>query len=113
MAVSSVVTFTEENRGDYTLIHYTIDGGVMEPDILDAIAPPNTFGTGIVISGRGPTWLAAFLTHHYHPSTWLGIYDPRLKGAVVVTRHARNAPEIGEVVPVDEPKEKVAITIEL
>lgn len=113
MAVSSVVTFTEENRGNYTLIHYTIDGGVMEPAHLEAIAPPNIFGTAIVISGRGPTWLVSFLAHHYHPTTWLGIYDPRLQGAVVVTRHSPSAPAIGEVVPVEEPKEKVAITVEL
>lgn len=84
-----------------TLLELNIDGGVCEPSDLATLAPPEVPGTGgVVISGRGPVWLYAALAHHYHTTQWVGTFDPRLGGAVVTSRHSRNAPPVGQVVAV-------------
>jgi CRISPR-associated Csx3 family protein len=59
----------------------------------------------VVIYGAMPVWLAAHLSAEYsNKGVWFGVYDPRLKGAVVTARHSANAPEIGSVVPIDPAK---------
>jgi CRISPR-associated protein, Csx3 family len=45
------------------------------------------FSQGIVIEGRGAIWLYGYLVHECHPAAWVGCYDPRLDGAVVVATH--------------------------
>jgi len=42
---------------------------------------------GIVISGRGPVWLYAYLVHLCHSFLWVATHDPRL-GYVVVESHS-------------------------
>ena len=56
---------------------------------------------GVVISGRGPVWLFAALTHEYHPRPFVATYDPRLGGGVVVESHTPDR-KVGEVVALDE-----------
>lgn len=53
---------------------------------------------GVVISGRAPIWLYAYLTHELHPTAWVACYDPRL-GAVVVATHSLQVC-IGQVIPI-------------
>mgnify|MGYP001590340508 CR=1 FL=1 len=75
---------------DYLLIEFEIEGGTMAPEDLKGLrndSPKPKPNMGVVLSGRGPTWLYAHLTHRYHPVRWVGIYDPRLGGAVVVATH--------------------------
>lgn len=63
--------------------------------------PPELAGReplGVILSGRGPVWLYAYLTHLLHSFAWLAVHDPRLGGAVVVSRHVPTAPSVGSVV---------------
>lgn len=84
---------------EFTMVDFSIDGGVCEPADLQTISPPDVDGTkGVVISGRGPVWLYAALAHHYHVSAWVATFDPRLGGAVVTSRHSPSAPAVGTVV---------------
>ncbi|MEM8806717.1 MAG: CRISPR-associated ring nuclease Crn3/Csx3 [Cyanobacteria bacterium P01_G01_bin.38] len=55
---------------------------------------------GVVISGRAPMWLYAYLVHECHPTVWVACYDPRL-GAVVTTTHSKLV-SVGQVIPLDE-----------
>ncbi|GMV89376.1 MAG: hypothetical protein AMXMBFR81_23070 [Chthonomonas sp.] len=57
---------------------------------------------GVVLSGRIPLWGAAMLCHHFHPTCWVGTYDPRLGGAVVVQSHTPGV-RVGQVLPFDHP----------
>jgi len=41
----------------------------------------------VVLSGRGPIWLYCFLTHFYHPTKFIAVYDPRIGGGVIVETH--------------------------
>ena len=71
---------------EFTVVHFEIDG-VLEPKELKSLNPPKVKANkGVVLSGRGPIWLYAFLVHYYHPVAWVGTYDPRI-GVVVVESH--------------------------
>lgn len=91
---------------DFTLAAFEVvdPGGVLIPStIRDVALPPAVIvrrDRGLVLSGRGPVWLYAYLTHLAHTYKWLGIGDPRLGGAVIVARHAPDAPELGSVLPI-------------
>ncbi|MDF5729195.1 MAG: CRISPR-associated ring nuclease Crn3/Csx3 [Rhizonema sp. PD38] len=63
---------------------------LIEPQDLVNLELPEGIDTtgGVVISGRAPIWLYAYLTHELHPTAWVACYDPRL-GAVVVATHSR------------------------
>lgn len=72
---------------------------LMMPDDLQALTLPSGIDAtgGVVISGRAPIWLYAYLVHELHPTAWVATYDPRL-GAVVVVTHSRQV-KTGQVIP--------------
>jgi CRISPR-associated protein Csx3 len=97
----SVVNFslTLEARFDghrATLVEFALDGD-LSPDALASLQLPEVDPTaGVILSGRGPIWLYAAMTHHYHVSRWVATHDPRV-GAVVVSTHHPMAPKVGTV----------------
>ena len=74
--------------------------GVLAPSCLADIDLPPGLDTsqGLVLSGRGPVWLYGYLVHCAHHFAWVGVYDPRLKGAVVVECHAKKSHGVGHTV---------------
>lgn len=67
----------------------------LEPEDLKRMVLPDPVKDGLatkvlVLSGRGPVWLYAFLTHHFHPCKAIAIYEPRLDKAVIVQSHVSN-----------------------
>ncbi len=57
--------------------------------------PPPPAGMGIVISGRIPHWLYTGLALTYRATPWLAVYQPQLKGAVVI-HTTTGTPGIGD-----------------
>jgi len=95
--IGDEIKWVVEEREAYTLVQFELPSAI-EPSVLKTIAPPAVNGKkGVVISGRGPVWLYAYLVHHYHPTAFIATYDPRL-GAVVVASHAPSVKE-GDVIP--------------
>ena len=95
------VKFEVKERKDYTIMEFSIEGGVITPDELRELQIPQANPRkGVIISGRGPLWLYGVLFHHYHPTRWVGCYDPRLGGAVVVQTHSPEV-KIGDIIPVE------------
>lgn len=94
------VTFKAVERERFTVVSFEIDDGVCTPaDLRELTLPRIRSSKGVVLSGRGPIWLYARLVHEYHPTAWVGTYDPRLEGAVVVAAHVPGM-HVGDVVPV-------------
>jgi len=94
-------------------VEFEIDGNVMTPEDLKGMSensPRIKPNMGVVLSGRGPVWLYAHLTHRYHPAKWVGIYDPRLDGAVVVATHCAGRKD-GDVVGIGDTNMDKEITI--
>lgn len=59
---------------------------VLEPEILKEISLPKIDSSKpLIISGRGPQWLYAFLAHHYHFIRILAAYEPRADVGIVVS----------------------------
>ncbi len=94
---------TTEIYPDYTLVLIQLDKDEnLVPEQLKTLEPPAVDGTrGVVISGRAPIWLYAFLVHHYHPTAWIATHDPRL-GYVIVESHNPKV-AVGTVLSPTEP----------
>ena len=84
-ALMNEVRFFTRELDEYTLVYFELD--VIKPEALKSLKPPKVDSTkGVVLSGRGPIWLYCYLVHHYHPTRFIAVYDPRI-GAVVVESH--------------------------
>ena len=94
------INFTVVEKELYIIVHFELEEPIL-PEILQNINPPKVNSTkGIILSGRGPIWLYSYLTHHYHPTKFIAIDDPRLGGAVIVESHNPNY-KSGEIIKVD------------
>ena len=94
------IEFKTKEFAEFTVVFFKLVKNVIVPSVLKEIEPPNVpKNKGVILSGRGPVWLFSFLTHAYHPTRFIGIYDPRMKGAVIVETHWPGY-EVGDVVEV-------------
>jgi CRISPR-associated Csx3 family protein len=88
------------------VVEVSLTQGLIEPrelsELLRAVEAHVPVGgvEPIVLSGRLPVWAFAALAHHFHPRPWVGTFDPRLGGGVVVATHDPNGPSVGDVVPI-------------
>ncbi|HEY9809941.1 MAG TPA: CRISPR-associated ring nuclease Crn3/Csx3 [Halomicronema sp.] len=78
--------------------------GIITPQDLSQLQLPKGINStqGVILEGRGPIWLYAYLTHECHATAWVGCYDPRLGGAVVVESHIREV-SVGEIIKIQLP----------
>jgi CRISPR-associated protein Csx3 len=86
----------------YSLVTWVLRTGILTNDALgEAVdkSPSARPDAGLVLSGRGPTWLYLGLAHRYHYCKWVAVYDPRIGGAVVVATHD-SAKRVGALVNV-------------
>lgn len=83
----------------------TLGNGVLDVNDLPKIKLPETIdqSKGIIIYGKSPIWLYAYLVHECHPFAWVGVFDPRV-GGIVVQSHIANGYSIGDIIPIDEIK---------
>ena len=91
--------FKVEERENYTLIEFQLEGPIAPKDLKDLELPKVDSTKGVILSGRGPIWLYTYMVHFYHPTAWIATYDPRLGGGVVVASHKPGVSE-GDVIPV-------------
>jgi CRISPR-associated protein Csx3 len=93
-----MINFNIEERQDFTIVTFAFEGS-LEPSILKGLqVPPVAFNKGVVISGRGPVWLFAYIAHEYHPAAWVATFDPRL-GGIIVESHTPGI-NAGEIVSI-------------
>lgn len=88
------------------------EDGILDHALLREVQlPPEVLGRedrGLIIGGKGPIWLYAHLTHLAHTFAWVAVFEPRLRRAVVVQRHTKDSPRVGEVLPCELPKARDA-----
>lgn len=99
-----MILFTKKYESDYLLLSFELKEGIITPEILKALHPPdpvteNFAHLGVVLTGKGPIWLYGYLVHFYHPTRWVATYDPRLQGAVVVESHTPDV-QVGDIIPI-------------
>lgn len=71
--------------GNVQILEFIIDD-LLEPSDLIEIQPVKVDSSKpLVISGRGPQWLYAFLAHYYHYTRILATYEPRANVGIVVS----------------------------
>lgn len=85
-------------------IRLTSDGIIQPEDLKGLKLPEDIQPTqGVVVEGKGPIWLYGYLVHECHATAWVGCFDPRLGGAVVVESHTKGV-SVGEVLKLELPK---------
>lgn len=94
----------------YQGLHYqilqlelTANDRLIKPEDLVDLELPTGIDTssGVVISGRAPVWLYAYLTNILYPTAWVGCYDPRL-GTIVVATNSRYV-RTGQIISIHPP----------
>jgi len=84
---SNRVSFRKKEYKEYTHVHFRC--GILTPEILKVMKPPQVDTTkGVLLSGRGPIWLYGALVHHYHPTKFVMVYEPRGDVGVIVQSHS-------------------------
>ncbi|MGB7442189.1 MAG: CRISPR-associated ring nuclease Crn3/Csx3 [Coleofasciculaceae cyanobacterium] len=80
-------------------------GGIIEPADLQGLELPAGIkpSLGVVIEGKAPIWLYGYLVHECHATAWVGCFDPRLEGAVVVEAHTKGV-AVGSVLKLTVPE---------
>ncbi|WP_072619166.1 CRISPR-associated ring nuclease Crn3/Csx3 [Spirulina major] len=75
----------------YQQLNIAIAGGIAEPQDLVGLRLPEgvNWSQGVILNGRAPIWVYAYLVHECHAAAWVACYDPRLGGAVVVESHRK------------------------
>lgn len=88
------------DAADFQILHFPRQ--VYAPRILRSLSLPSLDrGKGVIISGRGPIWLHAYLVHECHPHPFIAVYEPGSRGAVVIQRHKPWCPELGSILPLN------------
>jgi CRISPR-associated protein Csx3 len=94
------------DAGTHAMLELSIPAAYLDYDDTASLRIPEIPGTpGLIISGKLPNWLWTSLVRAYQNAEWIGVYQPMLKGAVVVARTVDTAPAIGSVIEVSRGKQ--------
>ena len=97
------VTLWTEKRDDqdYQILMINLKTDSITTDALkdlkehDLLSILNTT-KGVIINGKAPIWLMAYLIHECHSTSWIATNDPRL-GAIIIESHNPNH-KVGDIV---------------
>jgi len=80
-----------------------LSGRIDPPVIGSLVVPKINPGQGVIINGRAPIWLYAYLIRHCEDAPWIAIFNP-MDGAVVVASRSgsEGAQNVGDVIPIGE-----------
>ena len=110
-----LVKWIIQETDNFSILNFTItNDGILEPNDLKTIKLPiNKLnkGKGLILAGRAPIWFYTFLTHCAHPFAWVAIFDTHLNEAVVIERHTKTAPLIGDTIKLSEIKRNTKLKL--
>jgi CRISPR-associated Csx3 family protein len=88
---------------EFVLIEF--DCGVLSSDMLFSYLPPDPVSLsfshkGVIIKGAMPLWFCAFLTHAFHATRFVAVFEPRIPAAIVIATHVSNYKK-GDVIKIN------------
>jgi CRISPR-associated protein Csx3 len=98
---NQVTLWTEtKNDQDYQILEIVLKDQSITPDCLKELKEHNLLSIlntkkGVIINGKAPIWLMAYLIHECHATSWVATNDPRL-GAIIVESHSPSR-KVGDV----------------
>jgi CRISPR-associated Csx3 family protein len=85
-------------KGEWTQVEFTLDGEISPEQLLKVAPPKLPMGSLIIISGRGPLWVAAAVAMSYHGiAQAVACLQPKVGSTVCVT-HTKEI-TLGSVIP--------------
>ena len=99
----SELVVDQGRRYQFLLITLTRGDHLIQPEDLIGVELPSGIDTsaGVVISGRAPIWLYAYLSDKLYFTAWVACYEAPLGAVVVATRC--DVVDIGEVIDIHPP----------
>jgi CRISPR-associated protein Csx3 len=104
---------TEDIPYQHLHIRITAPNGIIAPADLKNLTLPSDiiWSQGVIIEGKAPTWLYAYLVHACHIAAWVATFDPRLGqnvahagGGVVVATHSQQV-AVGDILSIELPRD--------
>jgi len=88
---------------DFQILDIFMGSGRIRPDVIRSLHLPEDidFTKGIIINGRAPIWLYAYLLRLCQDASWVATFNP-MDGAVVVASRSANGPQVGDVIPTEK-----------
>ena len=96
--MSGTVELNAITKKNFTLLEIFLSDTISR-EVLRKIEVPTVHGSGVVISGRAPIWLYAFLVHELHPAAWIACYDSHIGKGIVVAPHTQGI-SVGDLIEV-------------
>jgi CRISPR-associated Csx3 family protein len=85
-------------KDDWTQVEFSLDGELSPGQLVSVVPPEVPMGTKIIVSGRGPLWLAAAVAMAYHGvAKAVACLQPKV-GATVCITHTKEI-TLGTVIP--------------
>jgi CRISPR-associated protein Csx3 len=99
----SELVIDQGRKYQFLLITLTRSDYLIQPEDLIGVELPSGIDTtaGVVISGRAPIWLYAYLSDKLYFTAWVACYEAPLGAVVVATRC--DVVDIGEVINIHPP----------
>lgn len=85
---------------DFQIIDIYMCRGRILPRVIRSLRPPTDIDAnkGIVINGRAPIWLYAYLAAFYQHAPWVATFSPT-DGATIVVSRKDSERQVGDVIP--------------
>lgn len=85
-------------RGEWTQVEFTLEGDISPEQLIEVVPPELPMGSRIIVSGRGPLWVAAAVAMSYHGvAQAVACLQPKV-GATVCITHTKKV-TLGTVIP--------------
>ena len=88
-----------DTKFDFQILDVQLQDTITPHDIKKLKLPTTKRSNGLIINGRTPIWLSAYLHSEYKNKIWIAQYDPRY-GAIIT--HAKDKKQILEIITNDK-----------
>jgi CRISPR-associated Csx3 family protein len=85
-------------KGEWTQVEFTVEGNMDPKQLINVVPPRLPMGSKVIVSGRGPIWLAAAVAMAYHGiAKAVACLQPKV-GATVCITHVQEV-TLGSLIP--------------
>jgi len=85
-----------DTKQNFQILDVKLQGTITPNDLKTLRIPATRSQKGLIINGRTPIWLSAYLHSLYKDKTWLAQYDPRF-GAIIT--QAKDRKQLLKIIP--------------
>lgn len=86
---------------EFQILDIFMNSARIQPCVMKSLDLPEVDNQkGIIINGRAPIWLYAYIVQQYREAKWIATYDPKEGAIIVISNSSDRNP--GEIIPTTE-----------